>query len=462
MSSAPLPCSVCGAALPAPSWACARCGAFTAPPAEAPDKPSQLLAGCRRVTPYRVAAAFVIDAGSIALLCAGATFTPQPAAGIVWATAAVVAALIVFAVRTTGRSLGFLILGIRLVSRETASAPGWAFTPLFAADVRHGRDPVTAVFEPLDLTADAPGWDDASSTGSAPASPQPQHASTRWAPHHAHTPPPPPGPSTSLPAPLPKPSPVAAVPGSRGTAGEGHVTTASLSTPVTPHDGIGPLKGGAAATTQLMPLPALSRFDGSSSPMRRDGGVGGVGVSGVVSRSAMSAVSPADDDTSRSSSRAAQRGQRRSAQVHRPELHPVDDDTRATARSVGFSDGVGVTRHRLSLVLEVDGARRVPVAPRMVIGRDPDTGEDQTPVTIPDLARQVSRSHAHLEQHHDGSVHVTDLGSLNGTHIDGEQGLQRIPANTTVVVEPGSTLVIGDHRLTLTPRTPAPAAFAIR
>lgn len=58
------------------------------------------------------------------------------------------------------------------------------------------------------------------------------------------------------------------------------------------------------------------------------------------------------------------------------------------------------------------------VGDRMVIGRSP-----RVEIVLEDDA--VSRRHAELERDADGSWWVTDLGSINGTRVDGQRLTER-------------------------------------
>jgi SARP family transcriptional regulator, regulator of embCAB operon len=68
----------------------------------------------------------------------------------------------------------------------------------------------------------------------------------------------------------------------------------------------------------------------------------------------------------------------------------------------------------------------------MRIGRDPSNEiviRDQT----------ISRAHARVDRRGAGWV-ITDLGSLNGTHVNG----QRLAANQEVQLPAGATVQLGD------------------
>lgn len=120
-----------------------------------------------------------------------------------------------------------------------------------------------------------------------------------------------------------------------------------------------------------------------------------------------------------------------------------------------LSDGLELTvLHSAGLraggtVIVIDGDRRVPVTPRMLIGRNPSTADGETVVAIPDLEREVSKSHLLLEQEPDGSVFVTDLHSTNGTSINGRP----IDPAVRVAVDSASTLRLGGHTVRVLSRS---------
>jgi len=66
------------------------------------------------------------------------------------------------------------------------------------------------------------------------------------------------------------------------------------------------------------------------------------------------------------------------------------------------------------------------------VGRAPDNA-----VQLPESS--VSRYHAHLKVDDDGMARLTDLGSTNGTYLDGE----RIPDHTPVVLRDGNRIRFG-------------------
>ncbi|MFJ8625633.1 FtsK/SpoIIIE domain-containing protein [Kitasatospora sp. NPDC093550] len=117
------------------------------------------------------------------------------------------------------------------------------------------------------------------------------------------------------------------------------------------------------------------------------------------------------------------------------------DDARAAAelRVVGGPDAGGV--HRLH-------------GREIRIGR---SGEADVPIDDPD----VSRLHLSLHLTEDGRVSVRDLGSTNGTTLDGRL-VPPAPAEAAVPLEPGALLRIGESTLQVTAADPAETAGAAR
>src|SRR5947208_2788933 len=78
---------------------------------------------------------------------------------------------------------------------------------------------------------------------------------------------------------------------------------------------------------------------------------------------------------------------------------------------------------------------------RLEFGRDCDG------VIVADT--RMSRRHVALDPHPDGTVLVTDLGSSNGTTVNGEPVLYPVPAESGTVVRAGNTVITigrGSHR----------------
>jgi pSer/pThr/pTyr-binding forkhead associated (FHA) protein len=77
------------------------------------------------------------------------------------------------------------------------------------------------------------------------------------------------------------------------------------------------------------------------------------------------------------------------------------------------------------------GAKQIALGPETLIGRSPECN-------LRIASGQVSRKHC-LIRIADGRVSVRDLGSANGTRLNG----QTIASKTDVAIAPGSTLVVG-------------------
>lgn len=81
--------------------------------------------------------------------------------------------------------------------------------------------------------------------------------------------------------------------------------------------------------------------------------------------------------------------------------------------------------------------------PTLMIGRDPRHD-------IALASEKVSRTHARIDRQPDGSYTITDLGSTNGTFLEGT----RLPAQSPYVLKPTYALVMGEYHLTLQAATP--------
>lgn len=111
--------------------------------------------------------------------------------------------------------------------------------------------------------------------------------------------------------------------------------------------------------------------------------------------------------------------------THGPSLTPGPGAASGEPIGTTLEAGVELTALRSSgpraggSVLVIDGGRQVPLTRRMLIGRNPIASASETAIAIPDLSRELSKSHLSIEQDSDGSVFVTDLGSTNGTSVSG-------------------------------------------
>ena len=85
------------------------------------------------------------------------------------------------------------------------------------------------------------------------------------------------------------------------------------------------------------------------------------------------------------------------------------------------------------------GTREIPVRKdSLLTGRDPQ-------IDIPLPGEKVSRHHARIDRHRDGTYTVTDLGSTNGTFFEGAQLLKDVPEKWP----PGQELSVGEYTLML-------------
>jgi hypothetical protein len=92
----------------------------------------------------------------------------------------------------------------------------------------------------------------------------------------------------------------------------------------------------------------------------------------------------------------------------------------------------------LLLIVEDGGVegQRVPLMERVTVGRHASSH-----LVLPDL--EVSRGHAVIERDAQGQVTITDLGSANGTYVNGERV-------TRHVLRPGDRLTLGQTHLRVT------------
>jgi S-DNA-T family DNA segregation ATPase FtsK/SpoIIIE len=115
---------------------------------------------------------------------------------------------------------------------------------------------------------------------------------------------------------------------------------------------------------------------------------------------------------------------------------PLDGDRRAEGGGgvgIGVGRGLGVAPRELVVVNGLDAGRRFPLVPGgpTVVGREPDCH-----VVVDDPT--VSRRHAALTTAADGTAHIADLGSRNGTRVGGAA-----VGESATVVEPGATVRLG-------------------
>ena len=101
-------------------------------------------------------------------------------------------------------------------------------------------------------------------------------------------------------------------------------------------------------------------------------------------------------------------------------------------------------------LLVVDENARYPVAPSMVVGRNPDIAPGQVPVVVTDFERSISKTHLLIERESDGALFVTDLASTNGTFLQAPDSAPRRLVAQVRTPLPDDTLVqVGEHTLRL-------------
>lgn len=165
-----LSCARCAQILPSDDQFCTTCGARQLPSASggALSQTGGLLAGVVQAAAPRRRLAVLIDAALAVLVAVGAASAlvetgSRPAvllAAVVGALAAVAVQLVIL--RSSGRTLGFRLLDLRLVDNLTALPPTvagavvgavarWRPRASLTADLRRGRDPLTPAHAPIAL-----------------------------------------------------------------------------------------------------------------------------------------------------------------------------------------------------------------------------------------------------------------------------------------------------------------------
>lgn len=148
-------CGRCGAALAANTQFCTQCGAPRARRATLPQAALQDRA--RRARFSQLALATFLDVVLLAMLLVALAFIGLAANDVnVWVACALVlavaAAAHLAALLCTGQSLSARLVGIRLISGVTGSAPGARLTSLRFVDVRGGEDPVDPQMAPFEVS----------------------------------------------------------------------------------------------------------------------------------------------------------------------------------------------------------------------------------------------------------------------------------------------------------------------
>lgn len=100
-------------------------------------------------------------------------------------------------------------------------------------------------------------------------------------------------------------------------------------------------------------------------------------------------------------------------------------------------------------VIELDSGQHLPLSHEVVIGRSgPTVHDDETTFGWPDLSRTVSKAHARFEW--DGTrAWVTDLGSTNGTFLDGPGATVAFAPFQRTALPPFAVIRLGSRRLTV-------------
>ncbi|MGF0115695.1 RDD family protein [Promicromonospora sp. Marseille-Q5078] len=127
------------------------------------------------------------------------------------------------------------------------------------------------------------------------------------------------------------------------------------------------------------------------------------------------------------------------------------DDLEATRFSVSSRRSAGDGTAPPRIVVEIDADRRVHVATRTLVGRQPqqDGGAPATLLRLDDPTRSVSKTHLELQPAADG-LRVTDLGSTNGSAVIAPGGgVQELAAGRPVTVTAGWVVQAGARRLTV-------------
>lgn len=129
----------------------------------------------------------------------------------------------------------------------------------------------------------------------------------------------------------------------------------------------------------------------------------------------------------------------------------LPDDLEATRFSVSSRRSAGDGSLPPRIVVEVAPDRRVHVAARTLVGRQPqqDGGAPATLLRVEDPTRSVSKTHLELLPSADG-LQVTDLGSTNGSAVIAPGGqVQELVAGRPVTVAAGWVVQAGERRLTV-------------
>jgi hypothetical protein len=129
----------------------------------------------------------------------------------------------------------------------------------------------------------------------------------------------------------------------------------------------------------------------------------------------------------------------------------LEDDLEETRFSVSSRRSEGAATVPPRIVVEIEADRRVHVATRTLVGRNPqqDAGPAATLLRLEDLTRSVSKTHLELVPTTDG-LQVTDLCSTNGSAAIAPDGsVRELVADEPVTVTAGWVVQAGERRLTV-------------
>ncbi|MGE9347831.1 FHA domain-containing protein, partial [Isoptericola variabilis] len=127
------------------------------------------------------------------------------------------------------------------------------------------------------------------------------------------------------------------------------------------------------------------------------------------------------------------------------------EDLEATRFSVSSRRSPGDGSVPPRIVVEIDPERRVHVATRTLVGRQPqqDGGAPATLLRVEDPTRSVSKTHLELVPTAQG-LQVMDLGSTNGSAVIAPGGaVQELVVGRPVTVAAGWVVQAGARRLTV-------------
>ena len=152
---------------------------------------------------------------------------------------------------------------------------------------------------------------------------------------------------------------------------------------------------------------------------------------------------------------------------HRVEVEPLDvhavvpDAAEAVAPEAPVTDTIRTnddlertnfvrrTRPRPTLRLSFDAQRSVELDENAAIGRNPSPIDGRRPVPVQSPELMVSRTHALIDVDDAGRIIVTDYNSANGVETQTDPPVKLDPG-TPYVIEPGTTLIMGDVDCTVT------------